>query len=75
MKDEGQELHKNIILPKYTMNQDLKVYEEVDAPPKSLYKAIGFNDMNRVKLMMEGNDEDKRLENVSKVGGVSQVAL
>ena len=31
-------------------------------PPKSLYKAIGYNDMNRVKIMMEGDDEDKRFE-------------
>ena len=62
MKNSGQEVHKNIILPKYVMNNDLKVYEEVDMPPRSLYKAIGYNDMARVKIMMEGDDEDKRLE-------------
>lgn len=44
-------------------------------PPKSLYKAIGFNDMNRVKIMMEGNDDDKRAENSTVVGGGSSVAL
>ena len=44
------------------MNEELKVWEEVDVPPKSLYKAIGYNDMNRVKIMMEGNDDDKRAE-------------
>ena len=62
MKNSGQEVHKTIILPKYVMNNDLKVYEEVDMPPKSLYKAIGYNDMARVKIMMVGDDEDKRLE-------------
>lgn len=55
-------MHKTIILPKYVMNEELKVWEEVDVPPKSLYKAIGYNDMNRVKIMMEGNDDDKRAE-------------
>ena len=42
------------------MNQDLKVYEEVEIPPTSLYMAVGYNDMQRVKVIMEGNDEDKR---------------
>ena len=42
------------------MNQDLKVYEEIDAPPSSMYKAVGYNDMIRVKEMMEGDDADKR---------------
>ncbi len=31
-------------------------------PPKSLYKAVGYNDMQRVKTIMEGNDADKRSE-------------
>lgn len=38
----------------------MKVYEEIDAPPKSLYKSVGFNDMQRVKVIMEGDDADKR---------------
>ena len=56
----GGEDHKNIILPKYQLNEELKVYEEIDVPPKSLYKPVGFNDMERVKIMMEGNDAEKR---------------
>lgn len=62
MAEQGGEAHRNIILPKYQLNQDLKVYEEVDVPPKSLYKAVGYNDMQRVKIIMEGNDSDKRSE-------------
>lgn len=38
----------------------MKVYEEIDIPPSSLYKAVGFNDMHRVKVIMEGDDKDKR---------------
>ena len=62
MKESGAEIHKNIILPKYVLNQDLKVYEEIDIPPTSLYKAVGFNDKQRVKTFIEGDDEDKRSE-------------
>ena len=60
MKQEGGESHQNIILPKYVMNKELKVYEEIDVPPKSLYKVVGYNDMERVKIIMEGDDKDKR---------------
>lgn len=42
------------------LNKDLNVYEEVDIPPSSLYMAVGFNDMQRVKILMEGDDADKR---------------
>ena len=62
MREKGEGAHQNIILPKYMMNQDLKVYEEIDAPPSSMYKAVGYNDMLRVKEMMEGDDADKRSE-------------
>ena len=50
----------NIIMPKYVMNDDLKIYIECDAPPKSIYKPIGFNDLNKVKEIMEGDDSEKR---------------
>jgi len=46
MKQSGQESHKNILLPKYEYNVSLNVYEELEPiPPKSLYKAVGYNDM------------------------------
>ena len=63
MKESGGDAHKNIILPKYILNKDLNVYEEVDPPPKSLYIAVGYNDMERVKIIMEGDDAEKRSEN------------
>lgn len=48
------------MLPKYVLNADLNVYEELEAPPKSLYKSVGYNDMQRVKTIMEGDDTEKR---------------
>ena len=60
MKQQGGDSAANIILPKYEKNEDLNVYMEIDQPPKSLYKAIGYNDLQRVQLIMEGNDSEKR---------------
>jgi len=62
MAENGMPVHQNIILPKYQLNQDLKVYEEIDMPSKSIYKAVGYNDMQRVKVIMQGDDADKRSE-------------
>lgn len=62
MAENGMPIHQNIILPKYQLNQDLKVYEEIDIPQKSIYKAVGYNDMQRVKVIMQGDDADKRSE-------------
>lgn len=62
MAENGQETSKNIILPQYELNNDLKVYEEINIPPSSLYKAVGYNDMQRVKIIVEGDDSDKRSE-------------
>ena len=62
MQQSGQAAHKNILLPQYVMNQDLKVYEEVEIPPASIYKPVGYNDMTVVKTIMEGDDSDKRSE-------------
>ena len=42
-------------------------------PPKSLYKAVGYNDMKRVKIMMEGNDAEKRTEIGSKVQSMALI--
>ena len=63
MKESGQEAHKNIILPKYELNKSLNVYEEIDIPPSSLYKAVGYNDLEKVKVYMQGDDAEKRSEN------------
>lgn len=60
MKESGQEVHQNIKMPEYVINQELNVYEEVNVPPKALYKSVGYNDMQRVKIIMEGDDSDKR---------------
>ena len=75
MKESGGESHKNIILPKYLLNKDLNVYEEIDPPPKSLYIAVGYNDMERVKVIMEGDDAEKRSENNKRESKIQESAV
>ena len=61
LKEElGDQAADNILCPKYIFNEDLKTYIEDVIPPSSMYKAVGYNDLNRVKLMMEGDDAEKR---------------
>lgn len=72
MKEAGGDAHKNIILPQYVKNEELQVYEEVNMPPKSMYKAIGYNDMQRVKVVMEGDDAEKRSENIKRESKILQ---
>jgi hypothetical protein len=43
MKESGQKLHKNVILPKYAFDERLKIFREVDPPPSSVYVGLGFN--------------------------------
>ena len=61
LKEElGDGACDNIRCPMYEYDADLKVYTEKDIPPTSIYKAVGYNDLKRIKNMMEGNDEEKR---------------
>ena len=55
----ADDICNNILPPKYK-NDPEQGYEEIDVPCKSLYKRVGFNDLPRVKEMMEGNAVEKR---------------
>lgn len=47
-------------MPKYTYNEELKVYTEDTPPPASVFKPVGYNNLEVVKQMMEGDDTEKR---------------
>jgi hypothetical protein len=49
-----------VIIPRYIYEDELNIWRQVDIPPTSLYKTVGFNDLKRVRIIMEGNDEEKR---------------
>ena len=49
-----------VICPQYVLNEELKIYVEENRPPETVFKAVGFNNLEVVKKMMDGNDLDKR---------------
>ena len=66
MKQNNQDSFSNIILPQYEFNEGLKVYIEIDTPPKSIYKAIGYNDLAKIKEIKMGDDSEKRSSDYQK---------
>jgi hypothetical protein len=36
------------------------LFTEIEQPPESLYKQVGYNDLPRIMKMMDGNDVEKR---------------
>ena len=60
MKQRGGDFFSNVLCPKYSFNENLKIYIEEDAPPDTLYKSVGYNNLETVKTLMEGNDKEKR---------------
>ena len=62
MKQAGGAPHKNVLCPQYAFNKELQVWIPQEAPPSTMYKAVGYNDLKRVTIMMEGDDEEKRAE-------------
>ena len=76
MRDSGGlDSSSNIIMPKYEMNEDLKIYLEVNVPPKSIYKPIGYNDLNKVKEIMEGDDSEKRSSDFKDQKSMRQTSI
>ena len=61
MKTSGRgQAHQNVIIPNYSYEAELNIWKQVDIPPASLYKPVGYNDLKRVRIIMEGNDEERR---------------
>ena len=44
----------NVLAPNYVWDENINVYKELesDRPPSSIYKAVGYNDLARVKLII-----------------------
>jgi len=49
-----------VICPQYTLNDELKIYTEDSRPPETVFKAVGYNNLEIVKKMMQGDDAEKR---------------
>ena len=66
----------NVLAPNYVWDENINVYKELesDRPPSSIYKAVGYNDLARVKLIMDGDDAEKRSGTMRKTGKKSGMA-
>jgi hypothetical protein len=60
LKEIGDVAHQMVICPQYEYNEELKIYTECSVPPETVYKAVGFNNLEVVRKMMDGDDADKR---------------
>ena len=60
LKKDNQGL-EDIKIPNYaTCKQMENLFTEIEQPPESLYKQVGYNDLPQIMKMMEGNDVEKR---------------
>jgi hypothetical protein len=67
MKELGEKAHKNVIMPKYALDERLKIYREIDPPPSSLFVALGFNSNHEEKKKHYRRYYPDELENVKEV--------
>lgn len=56
----GDMAHQMVLCPTYKYNEELKIYTEHCEPPETVFKAVGFNNLEVVKKMMDGDDSEKR---------------
>jgi hypothetical protein len=59
LKESSEDFGRDIILPKYKYDENFKVYTEINIPPSSIYKAVGYNDLISIQKIMKGTDEEK----------------
>lgn len=39
----GSKANKNVVMPKYAMDERLKIQREIQPPPSSIFIGLGFN--------------------------------
>ena len=63
--EDGNVYANTIIIPEYKWNSEMNQYEPGKAPSDLLYKRVGFNDLQIINEIMDGDDAAKR-ENKTK---------
>ena len=51
---------QTVLIPNYRFDKGLNFYVEREAPPESLYKEIGFNNLQKVRDLMEGDEKERK---------------
>lgn len=67
MKQSGEKMHKNIVMPKYAEDERLHIYREIDPPPSSLFIGLGYNIKHDEKKKHYRRYYPDELENVKEV--------
>lgn len=71
MKEDGNEAHKTVILPKYEFDTRLNIQREVQKPPATIYMEMGFNSEHPTDPSLEKKHYrrfyDDELENVKEI--------
>jgi hypothetical protein len=60
IQDRKSDGCKMVVLPRYEYNEALKIYTEIRHPPSTVFRPVGFNNLELVAQMMDGNDTEKR---------------
>jgi hypothetical protein len=63
----GSKNHKNVVMPKYAMDERLSIEREIDPPPASLFIGLGFNQKPEDKKKHYRRYYPDELENVKDV--------
>lgn len=67
MKSAGSKAHKNIIMPKYSEDERLKIFREIEPPPSSLFVGLGYNQKHDEKKKHYRRYYPDELENIKEV--------
>ena len=51
---------QNVLIPNYRFDKGLNFYVEREAPPESLFKPVGFNNLQKVRDLMEGDEATRK---------------
>jgi hypothetical protein len=49
LNKKGDDAHKVVLMPKYKMDERLKIYREVDVPPSIMFIGLGWDEDNNTK--------------------------
>lgn len=60
MKEAGCYPGSIIVLPQYKFNENLNLHEEISIPPRSLFIEVGYNNLQTIRKIMNGCDDERR---------------
>ena len=59
----------NVLIPNYRFDKTLNFYVEEDVPPETLYKSVGYNNLQTVRDLMEGDEHTRKEKKLTEEEG------